>query len=317
LRRVLICGATGFIGRNLTERFAADPRYAVTAIHHRRPPFDCANVSWVRADLANEEDVDRVLRGQDVVLQAAATTSGVRTTVSRPSEQIVKNAVMNSYIFAAALDHQVQHVLFPSCTIMLASSDRAQREEDYDPRVPPHAIYEGAAHTKLYIENLCSFYAKRGRVKFTVFRHSNVYGPYDKYDLQRSHVFGATITKVLGATDGRVQVWGTGEEKRDLLHVDDLVDAFVAAVERQQAPFGLYNIGLGRAVSVRELVAMVVRASGRNLDIVYDESKPTVKTNVSLDCSRAEAELGWRAKVGLEDGISRTIAWWQDNRPVG
>jgi nucleoside-diphosphate-sugar epimerase len=317
LRRVLICGATGFIGRNLAERFSSDPRYVVTGVHHRRPPFDCPNLSWVQADLTSGEDVNRVLDGQDVVLQAAATTSGVRTTVTRPSDQIVANAVMNSYLFAAALEKQVQHVVFPSCTIMLASSERTQTEEDYDPRVPPLPVYEGAAMTKLYIESMGAFYAKRGGVKFTMLRHSNVYGPYDKYDLQRSHVFGATITKVLSATDGRVSVWGTGEEKRDLLHVDDLVEAFAASIERQQESFGLYNIGRGQAVSVRDLVAMVIKLSGRNLETVYDESKPTAKTSVSLDCRKAERELGWRPKIGLAEGIDRTIAWWRKNRPAG
>lgn len=317
MRRVLICGATGFIGRNLAERLAADPRYVVTGVHHRRPPFDCPNLSWVQADLTRGEDVNRVLDGQDVVLQAAATTSGVRTTVTRPSDQIVANAVMNSYIFAAALEKQIRHVVFPSCTIMLESSERPQTEDDYDPRVDPLPVYEGAAHTKLYIERMGAFYAKRGGAKFTMLRHSNVYGPYDKYDLQRSHVFGATITKVLSATDGRVHVWGTGEEKRDLMHVDDLVDAFVAAIERQQEPYGLYNIGYGQAVSVRDLVAMVIKASGRSLETVYDESKPTVKTIVSLDCRKAERELGWRSKIGLAEGIDRTIAWWRENRPAG
>jgi GDP-L-fucose synthase len=317
VRRLLICGATGFIGRNLVERFGADPRYSVTAVHHQRPPFESANVTWIQADLTRKEDAARALGGQDVVLQAAATTSGVRTTISRPSAQIVDNAVMNSILLAAAIDQEIQHVLFPSCTIMLASSDAAQREQDYDPRVPPHAIYEGAAHTKLYIERMCEFYARLGRTKFTVFRHSNVYGPYDKYDLQRSHVFGATITKVLGATDGRVMVWGTGEEKRDLLHVDDLVSAFGAAIDRQTEAFCLYNIGYGQAVSVRDLVSMVVRASGRGLEVVYDETKPTVKTSVTLDCAKAASELGWRPRVTLEEGISRTIAWWKDMRPAG
>src|SRR5262249_37602409 len=152
----------------------------------------------------------------------AATTSGVRTTVARPSEQIVDNAVMNSYLFAAAHEQGIEHVVFPSCTIMLASLDGLQRETDYDPRTPPHPVYEGAAHTKLYLEHRCAFYARQGRTRFTALRHSNVYGPHDKFDLQTSHVCGATITKVLTAVDGRILVWGTGEERRDLLYVDDL-----------------------------------------------------------------------------------------------
>jgi GDP-L-fucose synthase len=317
MRRVLVCGATGFIGRNLAERLARDDRYDVTAVHHHRPPFRNDRLTWVQADLTRAEDVARVVQGQDVILQVAATTSGVRATVARPSQQIVDNAVMNSYVFAAAQEHGAAQVIFPSCTIMLASSESPQREEDYDPRIKPHPIYEGAAHTKLYIERLGEFYARLGPTRFTIFRHSNVYGPYDKFDLQRSHVFGATITKVLSSNGEPIVVWGTGAERRDLLHVDDLVDAFVAAMERQETPFGLYNIGLGRAVSVRDLVAMVISESARPLAIVYDESKPTVKIDLTLDCRRAERELGWRPKIALDEGIRRTIAWWQENRPVG
>ncbi len=316
MRRLLVCGATGFIGRNLTEYFANDPRYQVTAVYHQRPPFSCTGVAWIQADLTQTEDVLKVVRGQDIVLQAAATTSGVRTTITNPSQQIVDNAVMNSYLFAAAREQRISHFIFPSCTIMLASSELPQCEEDYDPRTRPHPVYEGAAYTKLYLEHLGAYYARLGPTKFTMLRHSNVYGPHDKFDLQRSHVFGATITKVLGSNDGRVVVWGTGEEKRDMLHVDDLVAAFALALDRQENAFSLYNIGYGRSVSVRELVLSIVQASGRPLAIVHDESKPTVKVNITLDCRKAEVELGWRTRVALEDGIRRTISWWRENQPI-
>jgi nucleoside-diphosphate-sugar epimerase len=316
MRRLLICGATGFIGRNLAESLAGDPKYAVTAVYHRRPPFKKKGLTWIQADLTRKEDVARAVEGQDVILQAAATTSGVRTTVANPSVQIVDNAVMNSYLFASAHEQGVEHMVFPSCTIMLASAAERQRENDYDPRVPPHPIYEGAAYTKLYFEHLCAFYARQGRTKFTVLRHSNVYGPNDKFDLQTSHVCGATITKVLTAVDGRILVWGTGEERRDLLYVDDLVSAFVAAVEHQKDAFGLFNIGLGRSVSVRELVEEVVKCAGSDLKIVYEANRPTVKTSVTLDCAKAEAELGWKPVVSLESGLRRTIDWWRENQPI-
>jgi GDP-L-fucose synthase len=316
MRRIVVCGATGFVGRNLAERLAADERYHVSAVHHHRPPFQHRRLNWIQGDLTRREDVARIVQGHDVILQAAATTSGVRTTVAQPSQQIVDNAVMNSYLFAAATEQGIEHVVFPSCTIMLASSDRPQREDDYDPRVPPHPIYEGAAHTKLYMEHLCAFYSRVGRTRFSVLRHSNVYGPHDKFDLQRSHVFGATITKVLSAAGQQIVVWGTGEERRDLLHVDDLVGAFIAAMERQQVRFGLYNVGRGNSVSVKELVEKVIKASGRDLTIVHDENKPTVRVNITLDCRKAEHEIGWKPTIELDDGIRRTIAWWRENRPA-
>jgi nucleoside-diphosphate-sugar epimerase len=317
VKRVAICGATGFIGRNLAERFARDPNYQVTAVFNRKPPFDLAGVKWIQANLTRQEDVLRVLTGQDVILQAAAMTSGIHTTFSKPSQVIVDNAVMNSYIFAAAHELNAQQVVFPSCTIMLGSSAAPQRESDYDPSIPPLPVYEGPAYTKLYLEHLAQFYARVGRTKFTVFRHSNVYGPHDKFDLKTSHVFGATITKVLSAADSRIEVWGTGEEGRDLLHIDDLVEAFVAAVERQTEKFSLYNIGSGDQIAISDLVRKVIDLAGRDLRICYDETKPTIKTSVSLDCTKAKAELGWQPKIGIDEGIRRTLAWWREARPVG
>ncbi|MBM3599932.1 MAG: NAD-dependent epimerase/dehydratase family protein [Alphaproteobacteria bacterium] len=314
--RVLVCGATGFIGRNIAEAYAKRPDHEVHAIWHERPPFDHPGLIWRQADLTQRDDVARVTSGMDVMIQAAAVTSGIRTTMTAPTLQIVDNAVMNSLLFAAAHENGMKHVVFFSCTVMLHSSDRPQTEEEFDPREPMHPAYRGAGWTKLYFENMCSYFSGLGRTRFTALRHSNIYGPYDKYDLLRSHVFGATITKVMSATDGRVMVWGSGEEKRDLLHADDLVDAVLRAVDRQEAPFGLYNIGLGDAISVRALVERIIRISGRSVAIEHDLTKPTVKTSVTLDCSRARRELGWQPRIGLDEGIRRTIAYWQAHPPA-
>jgi len=160
---------------------------------------------------------------------------------------------------------------------------------------------------------MCEFFSRLGVTRHTVFRHSNVYGPHDKFDLERSHVLGATITKTMTAQDGKLVVWGTGEEARDLLYVDDLVDAVERAIDRQTEPYRLYNIGAGHVVTIKDLVHKIVRASGLDLRIEHDLSQPTIPTSFSLDCGKARRELGWQPKVALDDGIARTVAWWRAN----
>lgn len=310
--RVLITGATGFVGRNMVEHFAARDDISVTAGYNRRPPFKCAGVQWLQADLTNAADVERCVADADVIIHAAATTSGSKDILSQPQIHITDNAVMNSLLLRAAFEHEIQHLIFFSCLIMYPPKDGPLVEDDFTGENIPDA-YFGAAWTKIYIEKMCEFFARSGKTKFTVVRHSNIYGPHDKFDLERSHVFGATVSKVLSAIDGRITVWGSGEEGRDLLYVDDLVTFVEAAVERQTAAFGLYNVGAGEAVRIRDLVAKIVAASGRDLEIVHDLSKPTIPTNVSLDCTRALDDLGWRPGVSLDDGIARTIAWWREN----
>ncbi len=312
-KRVLVCGATGFIGRNIAERFAASDAYEVVAIHNKRPAYDFPGIEWVQADLTQPGDVERCVQGIDIIVQAAATTSGSKDIVSRPYIHVTDNAVMNSLLFRAAHDHNVGHVIFFSCTVMYPSSDTALKETDFDANAPLHPRYFGVGWTKVYVEKMCEFYANLGRTKYTALRHSNIYGAYDKFDLERSHVFGATVTKTMTAADGRIVVWGEGTEGRDLLHADDLVDAVECAIRNQEPDYTLYNIGYGEAVTIRDLVAKIVAASGRDLAIEHDLSQPTIPTSLFVDCARARAEIGWERKIPLDEGIAQTIAWWRDN----
>ncbi|HEX2117119.1 MAG TPA: NAD(P)-dependent oxidoreductase [Alphaproteobacteria bacterium] len=312
-RRILICGATGFIGRNIAETFAGNPDYDVVGVYNKRPPFVCTGLDWIKADLTNPADVERAIRGVDTIVQAAATTSGSKDIVTRPYIHVTDNAVMNSLLFRAAHDHGVKHVVFFSCTVMYPSSEKALSEDDFDAHRGIHPRYFGVGWTKVYVEKLCEFYAGLGRTRYTAIRHSNIYGPHDKFDLERSHVFGATVTKVLSATDGKITVWGAGEEARDLLYVGDLVDFVDRAIRKQETPYELFCCGLGSATKVKDLVAKINRISGRNLRIEHDLSQPSIPTSLHLDCSKAERVLGWKPATSLEDGIRRTIDWWLAN----
>ncbi len=311
-QKLLICGATGFVGRNMVEYFAGKSEYDVHAVRFSRPEFARKGVTWHKADLRDLEAVNALLDGVDIIVQAAATTSGAKDIVTRPYIHVTDNAVMNSYLFRSAFERKVKHVLFFSCTVMYPSSEKALKESDFDANTPLHPRYFGVGNTKIYIEKMCEFFSRIGETKFTAIRHSNIYGEYDKFDLERSHVFGATVTKVMTAKD-KVIVWGTGEEERDLLHADDLTRFVELAIHKQPEKYRLYNCGLGKAVSIRELVNRIVAASGKKLVIEHDLSQPTIKTSLFLDCGLAKRELGWEPKVGLDDGIKRTLDWWRQH----
>ncbi len=308
-KRILVAGATGFIGRNIIQALCADPTCDVVGLRHKSPPYDLPGLSWRQGDLRDHAAVDRALQDIDIVIQAAATTSGAKDIAERPAIHVTDNAVMNSLLFRAAAERSVQHLVFFSCSIMYPSSDRLLKEEDFDANQPLKPYYFGAGWTKVYLEKMAEFFATTSKTRFTVLRHTNIYGPFDKFDLERSHMIGATIAKALAATDGKLTIWGSGEEVRDVLHVDDLTEAVLKALSRQTTPFELFNIGLGRAVPVRELAAQIVRASGRDLAIACDTSKPSLPFKVALDCAKAERLLGWKPKVQPEEGLARTVAW--------
>lgn len=314
-RKILICGATGFIGKNMLEFFANKDYFEVYGTYFRSKPINHPTVKMIQANLTNANDVERLIKGMDIIIQAAATTSGAKDIVTKPYLHVTDNAVMNSLIFRAAYEHRVSHLVFFSCTVMYQSSENPVKETDFDANLQMYPSYFGVGWTKVYIEKICEFYSRIGATKYTVIRHSNIYGPYDKFDLEKSHVFGATLTKVMTAEDrGKITVWGTGEEERDLLYVSDLVDFVQLAIDKQESKFELYNVGYGKSISIKCLVEKVLVCSGKDIKIEYDLSKPTIKTKLYLDIAKARGMLGWFPRVSLDEGIKRTMDWQRINK---
>lgn len=314
MKKILICGATGFIGRNLLNYYNKK-EYEIVATHFKRPKIaGYDNVKWVQCDLRDPVQVKNVLEGIDIVLQFAATTSGANDIVNRPYIHVTDNAVMNSLILRECYEQSIEHIVFPSCTVMYQPADFAQKETDWSANDEIFSTYFGVGNTKVYIEKMCEFFSRLGRTKHTVMRHSNMYGPHDKYDLERSHVFGATVTKVMENTDGILSVWGTGEGGRDLLHVDDLVSFVDAAINKQKSMYELFNVGLGKAIKIIDLIKKIIEHSGRGLKIEHDLSKPTIPTSLFLDCSKAKELLGWEPKIDIDEGIHKTLNWYINNR---
>jgi GDP-L-fucose synthase len=311
-KTILVCGATGFIGRNIIEHFANIASFKVIGVYHNRPPFPHEGVTWVQADLTNPAQVSNVLEGVDILIQAAAVTSGVQTIFSQPEIHITDNVVMNSYLFRMACEKRLEHVLFFSCTIMLHSSDLPLSEQDFDANREMHPRYFGGGWNKVYLEKMCEFFSRIGQTKFTAIRHSNVYGAYDKFDIQTAHVLGASITKVMNAEDS-ITIWGSGEETRDLIYIDDLVSMVAKVLEKQIQKFSIFNCGSGTPTSINELVRLIISISGKSIRVLHDISKPSIATNIFLNCSKAYIELGWTPTVPLTNGLEATIKWWQKN----
>lgn len=313
MKKVLICGATGFIGRNVAESLAAQEEFEIYGTYLNSSPWEHPNVQMVCADLSHFADVQQVVKGMDIIIQAAATTSGAKDIVNQPYHHVTNNAVMNSLLLRAAYDCAVSHFVFFSCSVMYQSGETPVKESDFDANQPLHPSYFGAGWTKVYIERMCEFYARLGRTKHTVIRHSNIYGPHDKFDLEKSHVFGATMTKVMTAQDEKITIWGTGEEKRDLLYISDLVRFIELALLQQQEDYQLYNVGYGKAISINELVKTIIQSAGKSLMVEHDLSQPTIKTSLCLDCTKATQQLGWTPQISFEQGVQKTMAWYQKN----
>jgi GDP-L-fucose synthase len=314
MKSILICGATGFIGRNLLEFYYTQNKYKIRATYFNSTPLEgYDNVEWVHCDLRDPIQVKNILNGIDIILQFAATTSGAKDIINKPYIHVTDNIVMNSLLLREAFEQSIEHFVFPSCTIMYQRSDNAIKESDFNPSEEILPFYFGAGYTKVYLEKMCEFFSRFKKTKHTVIRHSNIYGPHDKFDLEKSHVFGATVTKVMTSQNGEVKVWGTGEEARDLLYIKDLIDFIDISLNQQTTYYELVNVGLGQGIKVKDLVQKIITHSDRDLTISYDLSKPSLPTSLFLDCSKVKEIFNWEPKYTLDEGIIETLNWYKNN----
>jgi GDP-L-fucose synthase len=162
---------------------------------------------------------------------------------------------------------------------------------------------------------MCQAYAKQYGFDAISLMPTNLYGPRDNFDLATAHVLPALIRKFHEAKERRersVTIWGSGTPRRELLHVDDLADAACFLMECYDSP-DLINVGVGEDVTIAELAALVQRIVGFDGELVYDRSKPDGTPRKLLDVSRVSS-LGWRARIGLEDGVRSTYAWYLSHR---
>jgi GDP-L-fucose synthase len=195
---------------------------------------------------------------------------------------------------------------------MYPSSLIPHRENEYDLKLI-HPKYFMGARMKVFFENLCKFYSSLGDTKYTAIRHTNVYGPYDKFDLKRGHVLSATVEKVMTATD-KIVVWGQGQERRDFLYITDLIGFIEQALEKQESGFDLFNVSFGKTYSIKELAQKIVDLSGKKLSIDYDLTKSSIDTVISINNSKARRILGWRPAIDIDAGIRQTIDWYLKNK---
>ena len=314
-QKMLICGADGFIGKNALDYFK--DRYDITAtLFDKEAPKKgvVEGVRYVSIDLRNESEVIALFEETryDVVLQTAATTTGAKDVVERPYVHVTDNSVMNSWIFREAMRTKVGHLLFPSCTVMYQPREFAQSETDWSPSDEIYSAYFGVGNMKVFCEKMCDFYSRIGETKFTAFRHSNVYGPYDKFDLAKCHVVPAFINKVINA-DEVLEIWGKGRASRDIIYIDDLIQFIDKCIGNQKNKYELYNCGAGQAYPILDLAKIIMNLNNKSLRFEFDTTKPDIPTTVILNCDKAKKDLGWEPETPVAEGLKKTSEWYIKN----
>jgi GDP-L-fucose synthase len=296
-QHVFVAGQRGMVGSAIVRELRRRGyRHIVTRTHDE-------------LDLENQNQVNRFFCTQrvDTVYLAAAKVGGILANQAYPVEFLYRNLMMQCNVIHAAYAAGVKRLLFLGSSCIYPKLAPQPMREDALLTGPLEATNEPYAIAKIAGLKLCEAYNRQYGTRYICTMPTNLYGPNDNYDLQNSHVLPALIRKFHEAREQGapyVTIWGTGRPRREFLYVDDLARACVMLMESDRAE-GIYNIGVGRDVSIAELAAMVAEAVGYHGELAYDSSKPDGTPQKLLDVGRIES-LGWRAEMGLRQGIQAT-----------
>ena len=315
-KTILVCGATGFLGKNLILSFLKNKNYKIIAVYNKKKPyFNSRKIVWKKADLRLYKDCLNVTKKVDIILQFAATTSGSKDIINEPFLHVTDNAVMNSYLLRASYVNKVKHFIFPSCTVIYKNSNTPLNENQVnEKKIFPN--YFGVGHTKLYIEKMCKFYSNISDTKFSIIRHSNIFGPYDKFDLKKGHFIGSSIKKVFNTNDKYIKIFGDGSEKRDVLYIDDFISFLKNLLKYQNKNYEIFNCSYGKSFRIIDLLKKIIKISKKNLKIIKLKNHKSIKVNISVNSSKAKRELGWHRKFSVDSGLKKSISWFLKNEKI-
>lgn len=316
-QRVLVTGATGLVGTHLLAALANHGVSLRATVHRRQPAEPIPGVEYMRGDLRDADACARAVDGVGLVYHCAANSQGAAVITHSPLAHATPNIVMNAQLLEAAWRAGVDRFVWIGSSTGYPDTGERPVGEDELMQGEPHPSYFWVGWMKRYTEVLCRGYREHlSRPMATVvLRATNLYGPYDDFEPASSHVLPALIRKVVEGQDP-LEVWGTGEDRRDLLYVGDFVEAMLrAAVAPPEG--GALNVGSGRLVSVRQMLELIQQLEGTRARIELHPERPSTIPVRAVATQRARQELGWEPRTSLEHGLARTIAWYRHSRGLG
>jgi GDP-L-fucose synthase len=304
-RSVYVAGHQGLVGSALVRNLQRNGYRNILVRTHQE--LDLTNHDGIREFFSEARP--------EAVVIAAAKVGGIKANSDYPVEFLLENLRIQNNLIATSFEFGVKKLLFLGSSCIYPKLAAQPIREDSLLTGPLESSNEPYAIAKIAGIKLCQAYARQYGANYICAMPTNIYGPKDNFDLEKSHVLPALIRKVHEAKMRNrrdVTIWGTGAARREFLHADDLADALRFLLENYDSP-EIINVGFGEDVTIQELVKTIGCVLGFEIEILFDTSKPDGTPRKLLDSTRLQA-LGWRPRIALKDGILQTYHWLLNHR---
>lgn len=302
-KKIVVTGGAGFLGRHVIERLVASGA-SKESIFVPRSKTD---------DLRIYSHAERVIKDADLVVHLAAKVGGIGYNQKYPGELFYDNATMGINLIEASRREGVKKFIMTGTVCAYPRHTPVPfREEDLWNGYPEETNAPYGVAKKSLLVMLQSYRAQYGFNGVFVLP-VNLYGPWDNFDLENSHVIPALIRKFVEAKDrgdAAVTLWGDGSPTREFLYVDDAARGIVLAVEGFDSSEPV-NLGSSEEIKIKELAELIRSKVGFSGEIIWDTSRPNGQERRRIDVSKAEKYFGFRSIVGFDEGLGKTIEWWK------
>lgn len=314
-KKVLVTGGTGFIGSHVVEKLVK--RGARVSVLDNMQNGKIKNIShlkkevnFIKGDCTNSEDAYEACKKQEVVMNLAARVGGIEYNRTHQATMLRDNLLIASTMIEAARKTGVERFLVVSSACVYPHSCSVPTPESEGFNYEPETTNGGYGWAKRMAEKLGMYYNEEFGMKVGIVRPYNCYGPRDHFDPKTSHVIPALIKRVFDG-ENPVTVWGTGHQTRAFLHVEDLAEGMILAIEKYPVPDPV-NLGTDEEITIGDLVKKIINISGKKSEIFLDTSKPDGSPRRNSDNKKAKEKIGFVAKIGLDEGLRKIIEWYKE-----
>jgi GDP-L-fucose synthase len=307
---VAVTGASGFLGTNYLKKLLEKGAKVRASQNVRKIKIQHENLEIVEnINLMNVQDCVKFVEGAEIVIHSGGNIAHP-STVPTDIQISLQNINTISNVIDACNRVGVEKFLDLNSSTGYADRRYPVTEDEFWDEEPFQAYY-GYGWMRRYREKLLEHVSRFSKTEIFIGRGTAIFGPHDNFDTKTCHVVPALISRVLSGENPFI-AWGSPDVVRDFLYVEDVVNAALLIIEKGE-PMRPYNVGMGKAITIGEILDTILKTTGKNPEVIWDNSKPTTIPFRMVSTERITKELGFSPKYTFEEAITKTVEWYKEN----